>query len=1112
MRGQRKSFRRKVFCRRKGSDECKEKSAEQKERWSHLHCPKETDGHWSWLSDELADQGCRRLDRRQRRLNSELLRAVEQGAVEKVVSCLDRGANVNATCEPLGNTACHLAAFTGNTDILLLLLKRGASPRVLDPHGRSPLHFAAWSGKDECVKLLLHSAMDMLNCPIRRQKAEKQVHLEVLDTWGHDHADIRNQLPQLEPGSTPLHVASQRLHLECIEALLGAGADVTSRDDDGMTPIDVIGEKLVGGSNLHAATKFPDVYEVLLGAGAELLHSHRVVRTTPMHTAVALKSLEAIDMIARSPGVLNLDKNGMSPIHLAVSLRLQTPLRVLLQSPAAAINETSTKGTETFFPSGLAFVDMKDLNGNTPLHTAVASQWRTGVAILLEAGADTCQKNSNGATSLHLAAESGNRDVLEEMLNIPESKTILDAPDNFEDTPLFQAVKSRSVDCVRLLLEAGASLRHTLTDKTTVLHRAAKLNCPEVLKELIRHEEKYIRVLINQVESKGMTPLHVASLAGNAPCVKILLLAGCDVTMRTTIESHNDCTALHLASSKGHSKVVETLLEHNSGREVIESKDSHGCTPLHLACQYGQRECIRKLLLSGADLSAKTNKEKTTAISLLFTKVSRPIALLEEILDSEIHMNGFPLHDPQCVITIDYKLLVPREKPNKQMKVLDALLDTGIDCNQESLVLHPVVESFLFLKWRCWRRWFYYSFVMYIIFLFCFSILVVSIYHLSANGHGVPQGILEKYVRLAILVTLLWLVALEAESVYRLPKYYFTDLESWVKWSSYILAFTVTIFSPNNEWHRLVATVAILLSWTELMFQMSKNPNWGFYINMFSKVAVNVLKVLLTFIFLIIGFALAFMVQFKSEPPFETPWEAFVKTIVMMTSEFEYSSLFKKNENNASSKFGRILFLFFLLTVGIVLMNLLVGLAVSDINSLETQGKMNRLRKQADFLRVIQPSDLGLWFMSNCLKKITYSLREVQPPIKICPGSPWNSEQLALPKQIVDAIIARAEKQGKTEKICKIQNVFKKLNELITSLNKSPFILEEFNSQSCRRYLQKTKGQRDAHNEVRERSRYEFANFTARKLDNIEMELTTIKASIKELAQFLPQELSIQIQ
>jgi ankyrin repeat protein len=144
-----------------------------------------------------------------------------------------------------------------------------------------------------------------------------------------------------------------------------------------------------------------------------------------MHTAVALQSLDAITSIARSPWIIfSLDKNGVTPIHLAVSLRLQTPLRVLLQCTTAAINEASTKDTETLFVPEFASVDMKDLKGNTPLHTSVASQWRTGVAILLEAGADICQKNSNGATALHLAAESGNPGVLEEIINIPESKTV----------------------------------------------------------------------------------------------------------------------------------------------------------------------------------------------------------------------------------------------------------------------------------------------------------------------------------------------------------------------------------------------------------------------------------------------------------------------------------------------------------------------------------------------------------------------------------------------------------------------------------------------------------------------------------------------------------------
>jgi ankyrin repeat protein len=144
-----------------------------------------------------------------------------------------------------------------------------------------------------------------------------------------------------------------------------------------------------------------------------------------MHTAVALQSLEAINLIARSPGVtFSLDKNGVTPIHLAVSLLLQTPLRVLLQSTTAAIKEASSKDTDILFVPELSSIDMRDLKGNTPLHTAVGSQWRTGVSILLEAGADICQKNSNGATVLHLAAERGNPGVLEEIINIPESKTV----------------------------------------------------------------------------------------------------------------------------------------------------------------------------------------------------------------------------------------------------------------------------------------------------------------------------------------------------------------------------------------------------------------------------------------------------------------------------------------------------------------------------------------------------------------------------------------------------------------------------------------------------------------------------------------------------------------
>jgi len=267
-------------------------------------------------------------------------------------------------------------------------------------------------------------------------------------------------------------------------------------------------------------------------------------------------------------------------------------------------------------------------------------------------------------------------------------------------------------------------------------------------------------------------------------------------------------------------------------------------------------------------------------------------------------------------------------------------------------------------------------------------------------------------------------------------------------------------------------------------------------------------KVLFTFVFLLIGFALAFMVQFKSKPPFETPLEAFVKTAVMMVNEIEYSRMLKENRNIVFPLFGQIFFLFFLYVVVIVLMNLLVGLAVSDINSLVAHGKMNRLRKQADFLRVMQPGDWDVWFMPKWMHRIINSLRKVQKPINIYPGDQEKNEHLPIPKYIVDAIIARAEKQRKAEEVCTMSNLFKKMNELVTCLNKPSPVIEDVGSGKRDRCLQRKKNPQNLCNEFRDMSRYECGIFTARKLENIEMQLN----AIKELIQLRPQEFSVQVQ
>lgn len=227
-----------------------------------------------------------------------------------------------------------------------------------------------------------------------------------------------------------------------------------------------------------------------------------------------------------------------------------------------------------------------------------------------------------------------------------------------------------------------------------------------------------------------------------------------------------------------------------------------------------------------------------------------------------------------------------------------------------------------------------------------------------------------------------------------------------------------------------------------------------------------------------------------------------------MANEIEYSKFLRENRNLAFPLFGKIFLLFFLYLVVIVLMNLLVGLAVSDINSLVAHGKMNRLRKQADFLRVIEPFDWDLWFMPKWVQRRINSLRKVQQPINIYPSDHQKNEHIPIPKYILDAIIARAEKQRRTEELHTIRDLFKKMNELVTCLNKPSPVIEEFGSGKRDRYLQRKKNKKELFSDVHDMSRCECGSLTARKLDNIEMQLN----AIKELIQLWPQEFSVQVE
>jgi ankyrin repeat protein len=65
-------------------------------------------------------------------------------------------------CDPsTGNCPLHIAARTGNIQVMRMLLEVGADKDKCSHKGYTALHVAAWSGFVPCVKLLLSSGCNV---------------------------------------------------------------------------------------------------------------------------------------------------------------------------------------------------------------------------------------------------------------------------------------------------------------------------------------------------------------------------------------------------------------------------------------------------------------------------------------------------------------------------------------------------------------------------------------------------------------------------------------------------------------------------------------------------------------------------------------------------------------------------------------------------------------------------------------------------------------------------------------------------------------------------------------------------------------------------------------
>ena len=148
------------------------------------------------------------------------------------------------------------------------------------------------------------------------------------------------------------------------------------------------------------------------------------------------------------------------------------------------------------------------------------------------------------------------------------------------------------------------------------------------------------------------------------------------------------------------------------------------------------------------------------------------------------------------------------------------------------------------------------------------------------------------------------------------------------------------------------AAIGVFLVWGELMLMIGRLPLFGIYVQMFTTVAKNFFKFLAAYFCLLIAFALSFAVLFPNYQSFNG--NALVKVLVMMAGEIEYENFVYENGAALFPGTSHMMILFFVVLISIILMNLLVGLAVSDIQGLQKSAGLDRLVRQTELISHIE--------------------------------------------------------------------------------------------------------------------------------------------------------------